>query len=76
MMNNEVENLKKEIENLKKHKRRLQDMLPLFQEARDAITAINLSTAKLHGLSLDLDKRMDRVGILEEWEAMDKERGE
>lgn len=66
--------INKEIENLKKHKRRLADMLPLFQEARDAITAINLSTAKLHGLSLDLDKRMDRVGILEEWEAMDEAR--
>ena len=64
----------KEIENLKKHKRRLADMLPLFQEARDAITAISYSTAKLRGLSMDLDKRMDRVGILEEWEAMDKQR--
>jgi len=64
----------KEIENLKKHKRRLQDMMPLFQEARDAITLIKLSTAKLHGLSLDLDKRMDDVGILERWEAMDEAR--
>ena len=73
-MNNEIESLEKEIESLKKHKRRLNDMLPLFQEARDAITAISYSTAKLRGLSLDLDKRMDRVGILEEWEEMDKER--
>jgi chromosome segregation ATPase len=44
------------------YKWRLQEIMPLFQEARDALPAINLATAKLRGLSLDLDERMDAAG--------------
>ena len=52
-----------------KYKRRLQAMMPLFQEARDAICAIPKTAAKLRGLRLDLADRMDDVGIAERWAA-------
>lgn len=51
--------------------RRLKAMMPLFEEARDALTAIPLVSAKLHGLRLDLADRMDQVGIAENWKALD-----
>jgi hypothetical protein len=52
-----------------KHWRRLQAMLPLFQEARDALPAISLVSAKLRGLDLTLGDRMDEVGVPELWRA-------
>ena len=51
-------------------KRRLRAMLPLFEEARDAITTIPLATARLRGLRLDLADRMDDVGVPERWTAL------
>lgn len=48
--------------------------MPLFTEARDALPAITVTGAKLHGLRSDLAERMDRVGVLREWEAMDAAR--
>ena len=54
-----------------KLKRRMAALIPLFQEARDAITAIPLAAAKLRGLRLDLADRMDEVGELARWEAID-----
>lgn len=41
---------------------RLKDMIPLLEEARDAITVISEAQRKLHGLSPTLATRMDEVG--------------
>lgn len=56
------------------HKRRLADMLPLFEEARDALTALTVSQCQLHNIRLDLADRMDQVGEAEAWKAMDAKR--
>lgn len=69
-----VTGLATRVRQLEKHERRLNDMLPLFQEARDALPAISLASAKLRGLRLDLGDRMDAVGEPENWLAMDAER--
>lgn len=44
------------------YKWRLKAIIPLFQDARDAITAIPLHVAKLRGLDLELGNRMDAAG--------------
>jgi len=44
------------------YEQRLAEVMPLFQEARDALPAISTSAAKLHGVSLTLAERMDAVG--------------
>lgn len=44
------------------YKWRLQTILPLFEEARDALTAIPLVSAKLCGLDLSLADRMGSAG--------------
>ena len=41
---------------------RLAEIMPLFEEARDALTAITLASAKLHRVDLSLAERMDEVG--------------
>ena len=41
---------------------RLNTIIPLFQEARDALCAIPLAIAKLRGLDLTLGDRMDKAG--------------
>ncbi len=48
---------------------RLDAMMPLFEEARDALPAITLGSAKLRGIRLDLADRMDDVGDPERWAA-------
>ena len=48
---------------------RLDAMMPLFEEARDAIPAITLGSAKLRGIRLDLADRMDDEGDPERWAA-------
>lgn len=48
-------------------KARLTAMFPLFEEARDALPAIPLASAKLRGVSLDLADRMDAVGDPAKW---------
>ena len=48
---------------------RLDAMMPLFEEARDALPAISLGSAKLRGIRLDLADRMDDVGDPERWAA-------
>lgn len=50
-------------------KERLDAMIPLFEEARDALPAITLESAKLRGILLDLADRMDDVGDPERWAA-------
>lgn len=42
--------------------RKLELMLPLFQEARDALPAITEHARRLRGISPTLADRMDRVG--------------
>ncbi len=63
-----VEALKKEN---KRMKYRLKLLIPLFQEARDALPAISLATAKMRNLDLTLADRMDEVGTMTA-EAIDK----
>ncbi len=46
---------------------RLKAIMPLFEEARDAICAITTTAAKLHNISPTLADRMDDVGIPERW---------
>lgn len=41
---------------------RINAIIPLFQEARDALCAIPLASAKLRGLDLTLGDRMDKAG--------------
>lgn len=49
---------------------RMNVMMPLFEEARDALCAISTTAAKLHNVRLDLADRMDDVGIPERWKAL------
>lgn len=56
--------------------RRLKAMLPLFEEARDALPAITEHSRKLRGISLTLADRMDDVGIYDRWKAIDAARKE
>ena len=44
------------------YKRRLEEIIPLFQEARDALTAITVVQMKLHNISPSLADRMDVAG--------------
>lgn len=60
----QVAQLRKERDQLKA---RLDAMFPLFQDARDALTSIPLSSAKLHRIPLDLADRMDDVGAPSRW---------
>jgi hypothetical protein len=50
-----------------RYRSRLEAMLPLFEEARDALPAISLASAKLHGVDLSLAARMDAVGDPAKW---------
>lgn len=50
---------------------KLQMVIPLFQEARDAMTAITEAQRKLHGISQTLADRMDEAGTfsVDDWRA-------
>lgn len=50
---------------------KLRMVMPLFQEARDALTAITETQRKLHGISPTLADRMDDAGTfsLDDWQA-------
>jgi len=41
---------------------KLRSIIPLFEEARDALCAIPLANAKLRNIDLTLGDRMDRAG--------------
>lgn len=49
---------------------KLQMVMPLFQESRDALTAITEQQRKLHGISPTLAERMDEAGTfsLDDWQ--------
>jgi len=51
---------------------RLEALMPLFEEARDALPAITEISARLRGVRLDLADRMDAVGSPERWAARAK----
>lgn len=75
----ENDRLRAENERLQKIERRFTAMLPLFEEARDALPAISETARSLHGLSPSLAARMDDVGVPDRWlqreaERADKER--
>lgn len=61
-----VADLRLECEGLRKdadyYKWRLKEIIPLFEKARDALPAISLVNAKLHGLDLSLGDKMDAAG--------------
>lgn len=46
-------------------------VMPLLEEARDALPAITTTSAKLHGVRLDLGDRMDIAGTysIDDWAA-------
>lgn len=50
---------------------KLQMVIPLFQEARDALTALTEAQRKLHGISPSLADRMDEAGTfsVDDWRA-------
>ena len=50
---------------------KLQMVIPLFQESRDALTAITEQQRKLHGISPTLAERMDEAGTfsLDDWQS-------
>lgn len=50
-------------------KARMDAMMPLFEEARDALPAITETSARIRGVRLDLADRMDAVGDPERWAA-------
>ncbi len=52
---------------------KLQMVMPLFQESRDALTAITEQQRKLHGISPTLAERMDEAGTfsLDDWQRVD-----
>lgn len=41
---------------------KLQMVMPLFQEARDALPALSILQVQMRGIKLDLADRMDEVG--------------
>ena len=57
------------------YKHRLKTILPLFEEARDALPAITETSRKLRGIAADLADRMDEAGTYsrEKWDAAMKE---
>ena len=65
-----------EIERLEAAERRLKAMMPLFEQARDALPAISEASRRLHNIDPMLADRMDDVGIASRWVAIDAARKE
>ena len=57
-----LEALKVAREALVEYERRIQEITPLFVEARDALPAITIAVAKIYGVSFGLPGRMDAAG--------------
>ena len=49
---------------VRRYEYRLSKIIPLFQEARDALPAISLASAKLRNIDLSLAERMDEIGVM------------
>lgn len=62
------------IAELQENTARLKAMMPLFEEARDALPAITRTAARLRKINLTLADRMDDVGNEERWQKQYKER--
>lgn len=67
----ERDQLKQQLAEAKSHERRLRAMMPLFEEARDALPAVSQVSARLRNIRLDLADRMDAVGNPEKWAVID-----
>lgn len=63
-MTHQTDLLTKKLERKNKH---LDAIMSLFEEARDAITALTRNQCKLHKISFTLADRMDEVGIPQRW---------
>lgn len=50
----------------------LKAVMPLFQESRDALTALSVAQCKRHGIRLDLADRMDFAGNADNFSALGK----
>lgn len=55
----------KKPDTLDEYQTKLREALHLLVECRDALPAISMASARLHGVSLDLDKRIE--AFLEPW---------
>lgn len=53
---------------------KLEKVMPLFEQARDALPAISMTTARLHRIDLQLANRMDEAGTAcyADWERLGK----
>ena len=58
----EVADLRDKLDEAEYFKHRLKTIIPIFQEARDALTALTVTQVQLHGISLSLADRMDEAG--------------
>ncbi len=65
----EIDTLRKEVTELKAYRDRLNEAIPLLEEARDALCALTVTQMKLHRISPTLAYRMDTVGIETRWQA-------
>lgn len=57
-----LEEMRRDAADAAYYKWRLTEIMPLFEEARDALPAITLPSAKLHHIDLSLGVRMDAAG--------------
>lgn len=63
--------MSKKPETLQEYKDKLSEVLLLLLEARDALPAISLASAKLRGLDLTLADRIEKA--MEPWEIKEDE---
>ena len=68
----ELAALQSRVGELERHERRLKAMMPLFEEARDALPAISETSRRLRNISSTLADRMDEVGDPVRWAALDR----
>ena len=62
-----IAELEQENARLRENDARLKAMMPLFEEARDALPAITVVSMRLRGISASLADRMDEIGIANQW---------
>lgn len=61
---------KERLAELEDRSRRIIAMMPVFQEARDAICAITETQRRLHNISHSLADRMDELGDADRWRTL------
>ena len=65
---------KSRLNELEERERRLLAIMPVFQEARDAITVITEHQRRLHNISIALADKMDELGEADKWKELDTKR--